>query len=83
MMALSIIYSRAQLGVSAPLVTVETHIANGLPALSIVGLPEAAVKESKDRVKSALVNSKQNSLPPSGQGKLSAANSSSIKPVIK
>ncbi|MCP5208217.1 MAG: YifB family Mg chelatase-like AAA ATPase [Hahellaceae bacterium] len=56
-MSLSIIYSRAQLGVIAPAVTVETHIANGLPCLSIVGLPEAAVKESKDRVRSALVNS--------------------------
>lgn len=56
-MSLSVVYSRAQLGVSAPPVTVETHIANGLPGLSIVGLPEAAVKESKDRVRSALVNS--------------------------
>ncbi len=40
----------------APLVTVEVHLANGLPALSIVGLPEAAVKESKDRVRGALQN---------------------------
>ena len=40
-----------------PLVRVETHISNGLPALSIVGLPAAAVKESKDRVRSALLNS--------------------------
>jgi magnesium chelatase family protein len=42
--------------VDAPLVTVEVHITNGLPALSIVGLPEAAVKESKDRVRGALLN---------------------------
>lgn len=56
-MSLSIIYSRARVGVSSPLVTVETHISNGLPSLSIVGLPETAVKESKDRVRSALINS--------------------------
>ncbi len=56
-MSLSIVYTRAQLGISAPLVTVEVHLANGLPGLSIVGLPEATVKESKDRVRSALLNS--------------------------
>jgi len=55
-MALSIIYTRAGVGIEAPLVTVETHLSNGLPALNIVGLPEAAVKESKDRVRSALIN---------------------------
>lgn len=55
-MSLAIVYSRAQLGIRAPLITVETHLSNGLPALSIVGLPEAAVKESKDRVRSALLN---------------------------
>jgi magnesium chelatase family protein len=55
-MALSIIYTRAGVGIEAPLVTVETHLSNGLPALNIVGLPEAAVKESKDRVRSALLN---------------------------
>lgn len=38
------------------MVTVEVHISNGLPSLSIVGLPEAAVKESKDRVRGALLN---------------------------
>jgi magnesium chelatase family protein len=41
----------------APLVSVEVHLSNGLPSLSIVGLPETAVKESKDRVRSALLNS--------------------------
>lgn len=56
-MSLAIIYSRAKLGVSAPLVTVEVHLSNGLPGLSIVGLPETAVKESKDRVRSAILNS--------------------------
>lgn len=52
------IYSRAQAGVDAPAVTVEVHQSNGLPALNIVGLPEAAVRESKDRVRSALINSR-------------------------
>jgi len=56
-MSLAVVYSRAQTGVQAPLVTVEVHLANGLPALSIVGLPETAVRESKDRVRSALQHS--------------------------
>ncbi|MCP5162352.1 MAG: YifB family Mg chelatase-like AAA ATPase [Hahellaceae bacterium] len=55
-MSLSKVYSRAQVGISAPQVIVETHISNGLPQLAIVGLPETAVKESKDRVRSALLN---------------------------
>lgn len=57
-MNLAIVYSRAKLGIEAPLVTVETHLSNGLPSLSIVGLPETAVKESKDRVRSALITSR-------------------------
>lgn len=57
-MSLAIVHSRAQLGIDAPLVTVEVHLTNGLPGLSIVGLPAAAVKESKDRVRSALLNSR-------------------------
>ncbi|MFA0810364.1 YifB family Mg chelatase-like AAA ATPase [Microbulbifer epialgicus] len=56
-MSLSVTYTRAQIGVAAPLVTVETHLSNGLPAFHIVGLPEAAVRESRDRVRSALINS--------------------------
>ncbi|MDO8845315.1 MAG: YifB family Mg chelatase-like AAA ATPase [Methylicorpusculum sp.] len=56
-MSLAIVYSRGRSGISAPLVTVEVHIANGLPALNIVGLPETAVKESKDRVRGAIINS--------------------------
>ena len=55
-MSLAILYSRAQTGINAPLVTVEVHLSNGLPGLSIVGLPEAAVKESKDRVRGAILN---------------------------
>jgi magnesium chelatase family protein len=57
-MSLAVVYSRGRSGIEAPLVTVEVHIANGLPALNIVGLPEAAVKESKDRVRGAILNSK-------------------------
>ncbi|HFE38363.1 MAG TPA: ATP-dependent protease [Gammaproteobacteria bacterium] len=56
-MSLAVVYSRAGVGIDAPLVTVEVHVANGLPGLSIVGLPEAAVKESKDRVRGAIINS--------------------------
>jgi magnesium chelatase family protein len=56
-MGLARVFSRAQNGIAAPEVTVETHLSNGLPALAIVGLPEAAVKESKDRVRAALLNS--------------------------
>jgi len=56
-MTLAVVYSRASLGIEAPLVTVETHISGGLPGFTIVGLPEAAVKESKDRVRSAILNS--------------------------
>jgi magnesium chelatase family protein len=55
-MALAIVYSRASFGVHAPLVTVEVHISNGTVGLDIVGLPEAAVKESRHRVRSALMN---------------------------
>lgn len=57
-MSLAVVYSRAQLGIAAPLVTVEVHLSNGLPGLNIVGLPETAVKESKDRVRAALMNSR-------------------------
>ncbi len=57
-MSLAVIYSRGRSGIEAPLVTVEVHIANGLPSLSIVGLPETAVKESKDRVRGAILNSR-------------------------
>ena len=57
-MSLALIASRASVGIQAPAVAVEVHIANGLPALSIVGLPELAVRESKDRVRGALLNSR-------------------------
>ena len=56
-MRLARVITRALVGISAPEVTVEVHIASGLPALSIVGLPEAAVRESKDRVRAAIQNS--------------------------
>ena len=56
-MAIALTFSRANCGVEAPLISVETHLSNGLPAFTIVGLPEAAVKESRDRVRSAIINS--------------------------
>ncbi|UYG07856.1 YifB family Mg chelatase-like AAA ATPase [Halomonas sp. M4R1S46] len=55
-MTLAIIRTRAGLGLEAPEVLVEVHLANGLPGITLVGLPEAAVKESRERVRSALVN---------------------------
>jgi len=55
--SLAIIKTRAQIGISSPIVTVEVHLSKGLPGFSIVGLPETAVKESKDRVRSAIINS--------------------------
>ncbi len=57
-MSLAVVYSRAQAGMAAPLVRVEVHLANGLPGIAIVGLPETAVKESRDRVRAAIVNSR-------------------------
>ncbi|MBL4910552.1 MAG: YifB family Mg chelatase-like AAA ATPase [Alteromonadaceae bacterium] len=50
------VFSRARVGLESPLVTVEVHLANGLPAFSIVGLPETSVREAKDRVRSAILN---------------------------
>ena len=56
-MSLAVIQSRAKSGIDAPLVSVEVHLSNGLPAFHLVGLPETSVKESKDRVRSAIINS--------------------------
>jgi len=53
---LAVVFSRAQVGLEAPLVTVEVHLSGGLPRFNIVGLPETAVRESRDRVRSALMN---------------------------
>ncbi|MCX7564083.1 YifB family Mg chelatase-like AAA ATPase [Xanthomonadaceae bacterium XH05] len=53
-MSLALVHSRAQSGVHAPEVRIEVHLAGGLPAVSIVGLPDAAVRESRDRVRAAL-----------------------------
>lgn len=55
-MADSAIASRGLLGMEAPAVTVETHLPGGLPGFTLVGLPETAVREARDRVKSALQN---------------------------
>lgn len=53
-MGLALVHSRARVGVAAPAVKVEVHLAGGLPRMSIVGLPEAAVREAKDRVRAAI-----------------------------
>ena len=54
-MALALVHSRARVGVHAPAVTVEVHLGGGLPRMNLVGLPEAAVREAKDRVRAAIV----------------------------
>jgi len=56
--SLAVLHSRALAGLNAPAVTVEVHLANGLPSFTIVGLPDTEVKESRDRVRAALVNSR-------------------------
>ena len=56
-MSLAVLRSRALSGMDAPAVSVEVHLANGLPAMNIVGLPDTEVRESKDRVRAALQNS--------------------------
>ena len=56
-MGLATVHSRAQNGLQADPVTVEVDLSPGLPGLSIVGLPEAAVRESRDRVRAAILNS--------------------------
>ncbi len=55
-MSLAVLYSRALAGMEAQLVTVEVHLAGGLPSFTIVGLPETEVKESRERVRAALQN---------------------------
>jgi magnesium chelatase family protein len=56
-MTLAVVKSRALAGMSAPAVDVEVHLANGLPGITLVGLPEAEVKEARDRVRSAILTS--------------------------
>ena len=56
-MQLSVIKTRALVGIDAPLVRVETHLSSGLPGFNLVGMPETTVRESKDRVRSAIINS--------------------------
>ncbi len=56
-MSLSLVQSRALLGLEAAAVTVEVHLANGLPSFTLVGLADVEVKEARERVRSALQNS--------------------------
>ena len=55
-MEVAVVFSRSLYGINSPPVTVEVHLSRGLPGLSIVGMPETAVRESKDRVRSAILN---------------------------
>jgi len=57
-MAVAVLHSRALSGFDAPPVEVEVHLAGGLPAFNLVGLPETEVKESRDRVRAALQNAR-------------------------
>lgn len=57
-MALAVLRSRALAGLAAPEVTVEVHLANGLPSFNLVGLPDTEVKEARDRVRAAIQNSR-------------------------
>ncbi len=56
-MSLALVYTRGLSGVKAPPVQVEVHVANGLPALTIVGLADIEVREARDRVRAAILNS--------------------------
>jgi len=56
-MTLAVVHSRALDGLAAPEVTVEVHLANGLPAFTLVGLADTEVKEARERVRAALQNS--------------------------
>jgi magnesium chelatase family protein len=56
-MSLAVLRSRALAGMQAPAVSVEVHLANGLPGIHLIGLPDTEVRESKDRVRAALQNS--------------------------
>ena len=56
-MTFAVVHSRALAGANAPPVEVETHLANGLPQFNIVGLPDTEVKESRDRVRAAIIQS--------------------------
>lgn len=55
-MPIARLFSRALLGIDAPLITIEVDLAPGLPAFTLVGLPEASVREARERVRSALLN---------------------------
>ena len=66
-MSLSLVQSRALLGLDAAAVTVEVHLANGLPSFTLVGLADVEVKEARERVRSAIQNSGLVFWPPAGR----------------
>ncbi|MDR2017000.1 MAG: YifB family Mg chelatase-like AAA ATPase [Burkholderiales bacterium] len=57
-MSVAVVHSRALAGIDAPPVTVEVHLSGGLPAFNLVGLPDAEVREARDRVRAALQNAR-------------------------
>ena len=59
-MSIALVRTRALEGLAAPEVTVEVHLANGLPAFSLVGLPDTEVREARDRVRAAIQSSGSN-----------------------
>lgn len=56
-MGMAVVLTRAQLGMESPLVRVEVNVARGVPSLQIIGMPETTVREARDRVKTAILNS--------------------------
>ncbi len=56
MMGYATVFTRSCMGIDAPQVTVEVHLANGIPSFSLIGLVEASVRESKERVRSAIIH---------------------------
>jgi len=76
-MSLALVHSRARAGVHTPAVRVEVHLSGGLPATQIVGLPETAVRESRERVRAALLCAQFDQSPPSAAPRRSCSSSQS------
>ena len=56
-MSIALVRTRGLSGMYAPQVTVEVHLANGLPSFTLVGLPDTEVREARERVRAALLTS--------------------------
>jgi hypothetical protein len=75
-MTLALVRSRALRGLDAPAVTVEVHLASGLPSFTLVGLADTEVKESRERVRAALQTSPTSTQAPPSRAGISARRSS-------